>query len=47
MPIYQYQCECGRFMELNRYMSERDDPVQCECGKSMKRSWGVGGVYIR
>jgi len=32
MPIYEYECECGKRLELYRHMDKRHD-VLCECGR--------------
>ena len=38
MPIYEYQCGCGRVVEDLRKASEADARCVCpDCGKPMKR----------
>ena len=34
MPIYEYACsKCGKKVELLRFLSQQDDPVECpHCG---------------
>lgn len=33
MPIYEYQCKCGKVTEQTMPMAERKDRIKCECGK--------------
>lgn len=33
MPIYDYRCDCGAHLTLNRAIATRDAPVDCQhCG---------------
>lgn len=50
MPLYEYECECGRKFEALRNIEDRHN-VACECGKvpNLKVSkWGrvlIAGTF--
>lgn len=35
MPLYEYECECGRTFEAIRSIEDRHNAV-CECGRTPK-----------
>jgi putative FmdB family regulatory protein len=37
MPIYEYECRCGRVTETLRRYEQRDDAKVCTCGEPMSR----------
>ena len=37
MPIYEYQCECGKKEERRLSYEEGEKPQTCECGKPLQR----------
>jgi len=46
MPIYEYVCQCGYFVNYYLTMSERDRIFECPvCGKKMDKLIGRGSVF--
>jgi len=45
MPVYEFQCECGKLAEVICKVAERPDTVNCECGKMAKRILSSGAVH--
>jgi putative FmdB family regulatory protein len=41
MPIYEYECECGKTRETIRNFAEMDKPEICQCGVNMTRRISV------
>ena len=37
MPIYEYQCDCGKEREVLLSFEDADRPQVCKCGKVMQR----------
>jgi putative FmdB family regulatory protein len=37
MPIYEYQCKCGRVFTRFEPMSRCSVPQECECGETAER----------
>ena len=37
MPLYEYQCECGKEKDILLSFGGADQPQVCECGKVMQR----------
>jgi hypothetical protein len=37
MPIYNYECSCGKSKELVARVSERVERLPCECGEWMQQ----------
>lgn len=37
MPLYEWQCPCGKSKDEFRRVAERNRPQPCECGKRMAR----------
>lgn len=45
--IYEYRCPQGHARDLQRKVSERDDPVTCDCGQAMKRAVSVSNFALK
>jgi len=41
MPLYEYDCECGKQKEILLSMQEGSQPQVCVCGKEMRRKMSV------
>jgi len=37
MPLYDYECECGKVLEAAAPMSESSKSIDCTCGQEAKR----------
>jgi len=37
MPIYMYECSCGKEFDEFHKINDRDDPTFCDCGNQAKR----------
>jgi putative FmdB family regulatory protein len=38
MPIYGYECECGKTKDVMKRMCEYNTEELCECGKAMSKT---------
>jgi putative FmdB family regulatory protein len=48
MPTYTYLCKsCSSRIDLQRYVDERDEPVECECGFRMTRTITAAPVHFK
>ena len=47
MPIYVYQCECGKERELLLSFKEFDQPQTCKCGEVMERKMSTCSFIIK
>jgi putative FmdB family regulatory protein len=41
MPLYEYQCECGKLFEEFFTMTADSSRCQCQCGKVAKKIYSV------
>ena len=47
MPLYYYECECGRYMHITHSIKE-DPEIKCsECGKTMGRKVSVPSISFK
>lgn len=37
MPLYEYECACGKRYEAIKPIAEHAAPIECYCGRSAKR----------
>jgi len=47
MPLYEYQCECGKEKDILLSFQEADLPQICECGKVMRKKMSLGSFAIK
>jgi len=47
MPIYEYQCECGKKGERRLSYEEGSKPQTCKCGKTMNRQMSVSSFKMK
>ncbi len=47
MPIYEYQCPCGKTKELRLSYEEGEQPQTCSCGKTMERQMSVSSFKMK
>lgn len=44
MPVYEYECKCGKVTEQTMSMADRKDKIKCECGKYATYKFSVSTV---
>lgn len=47
MPIYDYQCECGKTRTVTLSIKAEEYTAVCACGKTMTRIYSVGVVSFK
>ena len=47
MPLYDFQCECGKVQEQFFHIEDCPEDIPCECGKTARKilSTGHGGIF--
>lgn len=45
MPLYEFQCECGKTIEKLAKMGT--EQTECECGKDAKLKLSVGSFQLK
>lgn len=46
MPIYQYECECGKIKTVVTLKASDEKEQKCYCGKTMKKVVSSGSFKI-
>ena len=47
MPIYEYQCECGKDKEVRLSFGDADQPQICGCGKTMRKKVSLSSFSFK
>jgi putative FmdB family regulatory protein len=47
MPIYEYQCKCGKIKDVLMKMSQKDIVICDKCKKKMKRIISAANFDLR
>jgi len=47
MPLYEYQCGCGKGEDILLSFQEADQPQLCKCGKVMQRKISLPSFVMK